>query len=114
MSKLNENIPNEEEFIRVVRRLLATGISDDEIGETIVRDYPHLVELTDEEIAQAHRAAKEQIILTANAQLNRESIAENGHPFVVSERIDGVLWHRSYDSLDTEQIADYRRRGIIL
>ena len=108
----NELIKNKNEFARAVRKIQASGITDDEdICEIIARDYRHLFrELTDAELDRM----RERAILRAMAEINRESIEKNGHPKIVSFRKDGVMYHAAYKSLTPEQIEEFKTTGIIL
>jgi hypothetical protein len=112
----NELIKNKNEFARVVRKIQASGVTDnEEISEIIVRDYRHLFrELTETEKEKAAYKAKASLIERMIAEWNRESIEENGHPALVCQRIDGVKQFKSYDALSQAEIAELKATGIIL
>jgi hypothetical protein len=107
-----ELIKDKNGFERALRKIQASGITDEEdICEIMARDYGHLFrELTDAGLARM----KEWAILRAMAEINRESIKNNGHPKIVSFRKDGVMYHAAYKSLAPEQIEEFKRTGIIL
>ncbi len=108
----NELIKDKNGFERAVRKIQASGITDDEdICEIITRDYRHLFrEPTDAELDRV----RERIVLRALAEINRESIKKNGHPKIVSFRKDGVMYHATYKSLTPGQIEEFKTTGIIL
>jgi hypothetical protein len=117
MNEFNyELIKNKNEFARVVRKIQASGITDDEeISEIIVRDYRHLFrELTEIEREKAVDEMLTSQIESSMAKLNRESIAENGHPFAVCQRVDGVKQFKRYDALTNEEISELKAFGVIL
>jgi len=108
----NELIKDKNEFDRALRKIQASGITDDEdICEIITRDYRHLFrEPTDAELDRM----REKIVLRAIAEINRENIEKNGHPKIVSFRKAGVMYHAAYKSLTPEQIEEFKTTGIIL
>ncbi len=108
----NELIKDKNGFDRAVRKIQASGITDEEdICEIIARDYRHLFrELTDAELDRM----RERVILRAIAEINCECIKNNGHPKIVSFRKDGVMYHAAYKSLAPEQIEEFKTTGIIL
>jgi hypothetical protein len=112
----NELIKDKNEFTRVVRKIQASGITDDEeISEIMLRDHRHLIrEPTKAEKEKAVCEMKASLIEKVMADLNRESIKENGHPFVVCQRIDGVKQFKTYESLTQAEIAELKATGIIL
>ncbi|MBA4121492.1 MAG: hypothetical protein H0X72_03375 [Acidobacteria bacterium] len=112
----NELIKDKNEFARVVRKIQASGITDDEeISEIIVRDYRHLFrELNELEKEKAAHQAETSLIEKVVAESNRESIEEKGHPAFVCQRIDGVKQFRLYDALTQAEIAELKTNGIIL
>jgi len=112
----NKLIKDKTEFARVVRKIQASGITDDEeISEIIMRDYRHLFrELTEiEKEKAAHEMLTSQIERIV-AEFNRESIEKNGHPAIVCQRIDGVKQFKRYDALTQAEIAELKTTGIIL
>ncbi len=56
----------------------------------------------------------QSIVEKTVALANRESLREVGHVDMVVYRVDGEKCYKTYDSLTGEEIADFRRRGIIL
>ncbi len=106
-----EKVKDKKEFTRVVLELEARGLTRSEAADILVSDYQYLfLEPTEEELNQI----KERTILEAIAQMNRERIAKNGHPEIVSFRENGKMYHAAYAALSPEQITDFRTRGIIL
>ncbi len=112
----NELIKDKNEFARVVRKIQASGITDDEeISEIIVRDYRHLFrELTESEKEKAAREMLTSQIDRIVAEFNRDSIKEKGHPAFVCQRIDGVKQFKRYDALTNEEISELKAFGVIL
>ncbi len=114
----NENglIKNIHKFNRVVREIESRGIRDDEeIVEIILNEHGYLFrELTEQEKEQAFDEYIESQIESSMAKLNRESIAENGHPFAVCQRVGGVKQFKRYDALTRSEIAELKTTGIIL
>jgi hypothetical protein len=110
------NIKDMDEFAHVVRKIQASGIVDDEeISEIIRRDYRHLFrELTEAEKEKVLNQAKDSIVERAFAEINRESIKENGHPAFVCLRIDGAKHFKAYDAFTQAEIAELKATGIIL
>jgi hypothetical protein len=107
---------NEQKIKILSDKLTASGITDeDEQIEIIVRDYSHLLrQPTAQEIEAAKREMLTQAVEKAIADLNRESIKENGHPFAVCQRIDGVKHFKRYDALSKGEITELRQQGLIL
>jgi hypothetical protein len=117
MIEFNDGIvKDKKEFARVVRKIEASGITDDEeISEIIVRDYRHLFrELTEIEKEKAADEMLTSQIERVMADLNRESIKEKGHPFVVCRRVSGVKHFKRYDALTVQEIAELQASGVIL
>ncbi len=114
----NENglIKNIHKFNRVVREIESRGIRDDEeIIEIILNEHGYLFrELTEREKEQAFDKCLESQIESSMAALNRESIKENGHPFAVCQRIDGVKQFKRYDALTSWEISELKASGVIL
>ncbi len=101
----------------ILNKLSAHGITDeDEQLEIIMRDYSHLLSKpTETEIEEMKQEMLIAAVEKAIAELNRESIKENGYPFAVCERKPGgVKRFKRYDALTAEEITDFRRRGVIL
>ncbi len=107
----NPLVKDEAEFTRVLRKLAAEGLSEDEAVKILVRDYWHLFhEPTKADIRQL----EERTILQVIASINHERIERGGRPKFVSFQKDGETYHAVYDALSREQIAELRERGIIL
>jgi hypothetical protein len=109
-------VKNKKLFDSVVRKIRASGVSDDEeITEILMRDHKYLFrELTEAEKELAVRDTVTSLIEKTMAELNRESIIEKGHPFAVCQRIDGVKHFKRYDALTVQEIAELRAGGVIL
>jgi hypothetical protein len=107
---------DEQKMKIILDKLTERGITDeDEQLEIIVRDYSHLLrQPTTQEIEAAKKEMLTQSVEKAIADLNRESIKENGHPFAVCQRIDGVKHFKRYDALSKGEIAELRQQGLIL
>ncbi len=107
---------NEQKVRIIISKLTASGITDEEEQlEIIMRDYSHLLnQPTEAEIEAAKEEMLTQVIEKAMAGLNRESIKENGHPFAVCQRIDGVKHFKRYDALSNGEIDELRQQGLIL
>jgi intracellular sulfur oxidation DsrE/DsrF family protein len=107
---------NEQKIKILSDKLTASGITDeDEQIEIIMRDYSHLLnQPTEAEIEAAKGEMLTQAVEKAIADLNRESIKENGQPFAVCQRIDGVKHFKRYDALSNGEIAELRQQGVIL
>ena len=100
----------------IISKLTASGITDEEEQlEIIMRDYSHLLrQPTDAEIEAAKEEMLTQAVEKAVADLNRESIKENGQPFAVCQRIEGVKHFKRYDALSSGEITELRQQGVIL
>ncbi len=112
-------IKNHNQLERVVNELRASGITDEyELSETLQREHRYLFrepdELTESEKKEIVTEQMERLIEASIADLNRESIAKNGHPFMVSERVNGEHLHKQYTALTTEEIMDFKNRGLLL
>ena len=107
---------NEQKIKILSDKLTASGITDeDEQIEIIMRDYSHLLnQPTEAEIEAAKEEMLTQAVEKTIADLNRESIKENGHPFAVCQRIDGVKHFKRYDALSSVEIDELRQQGVIL
>jgi preprotein translocase subunit SecD len=117
MIEFNDDlIKNQRLFDSVLSKIRASGVTDeDEATEILMREHRYLFrELTDEEKELAIQAAETSLVENAMADLNRESIKEKGHPFVVCQRIDGVKHFKRYDVLTAQEIAELQASGVIL
>jgi hypothetical protein len=117
MIEFNDDIvKNKRLFASVVRKIRASGASDDEeVMEILVRDHQYLFrELTEAEKELAVQDTMVSWIEKTMAELNRESIREKGHPFAVCQRINGVKYFKRYDVLTVQEIAELRASGVIL
>lgn len=113
--KFESKFTDDNKVWKILNNLIASGITDeDEQVEILMRDYRHLIrQLTEQEKEQAKEEFLHLAIEKTMADLNRESLKENGHPFAACYRVGGVKHYKKYDALSGEEIAELRQRGII-
>jgi hypothetical protein len=117
MTEFNDDIvKNRMVFDGVVRKIWTSGVEDEEeIVEILQRDHHYLFrELTEAEEKAAVEDSMDSLVNESIADLNRESIKEKGHPFVVCQWIDGVKYAKRYDALTVQEVGELRESGVIL